>query len=347
MHSISFPQVGFRRQPLSGIAFTILIALAATQLAHHPLNQHLGLNAMVYAILIGMLVGNTIYPKLAHALQAGVNISKGQLLRLGIMLYGFRLTFEQVLGLGGSALIIDALMLCSTFALTYWLGYKVFKLDRTTSVLTGAGCSICGAAAILATAPVIKAKPAQVAPAVAVIVMFGSLAIIVYPWLQHLLVGTFSAQQFGVVVGSSVHEVAQVVAIGQQLGGVTADTAILTKMVRVMMLAPFLVFIALWFNRDKTEDKQTKASAQFPWFALIFLIVIGVNSVVHLPSQAIATINQVDNVLLLMAMAALGLTTQFSAFKQTGSKFLVLGGLVFIWLITASLGLTWLFLTLS
>lgn len=343
MLSISFPQVGFRRQPVSGIAFTLVIALLAMLLAEHSLNQQLGLNAMVYAIIIGMLIGNTIYPKLAQTLDAGINISKGQLLRLGIILYGFRLTFEQVFGLGGAAFLVDALILCSTFTLSYWLGHKLLGLDRTTSVLTGAGCSICGAAAILATAPITKAKSEQITPAVAVIVIFGSLAIVVYPWLQQLFEGVFTAQQFGVVVGSSVHEVAQVVAIGQQLGDTTADTAILTKMVRVMMLAPFLVFVALWFNQKQTTDNQPKASSQFPWFALVFLAVIGFNSIIQLPSQAIVAINQLDNLLLLMAMGALGLTTQLSTLKQAGSKLLILGGVIFIWLIAASLSLTWLF----
>lgn len=140
-----------------------------------------GFSALTVAILTGMVVGNTVYPKIWQRCDGGVLFAKQHLLRLGIILYGFRLTFSQIAEVGVSGIMIDILTLSSTFLLACFLGQKVFGLDRQTSWLIGAGSSICGAAAILATEPVIKAEPSKVTVAVATVVIFGTLAIFIYP----------------------------------------------------------------------------------------------------------------------------------------------------------------------
>ena len=146
----------------------------------------IGLSSLTLAILIGMILGNTVYSSFAEQLHVGVTFAKGQILRLAIMFYGFKLTLTQVSSVGLSAVMSDALVLTSTFLITYWLGTKWLKVDKQTTLLIGAGASICGAAAVIAAEPVIKAEAHKVTIAVATVVVFGTIAMLLYPFLYHL-----------------------------------------------------------------------------------------------------------------------------------------------------------------
>lgn len=332
---IRYPQGIVQRAP--GLLLTAAIALATAWLSNQPAVAQLGLGALTLAIIGGVIAGNTFYPALQPRCADGVQLAKQSLLRLGIILYGFRITFQQVLDVGLSGVVIDGLMLTSTFLLACWLGQRVLKLDRETAWLIGAGSSICGAAAVLATGPVIKARAASVAVAVATVVIFGTSAIFLYPLIWHsvatLLPGV-SLTAFGIYTGSTMHEVAQVVAAGHAIGSDAENAAVIAKMLRVMMLAPFLVMLGMWVRRRAATTDGSRQRIVFPWFALLFILVALFNSAHLLPPAAIAQINQLDNVLLAMAMAALGLTTQINQLKQAGLRPLLLGLLLFIWLIT-------------
>lgn len=320
---------------LPGLLLTAALAGLAALLASQPLLSQLGLGALTLAIVLGVLIGNTFYPALTPACHAGVLLAKQHLLRLGIVLYGFRITLQQIADVGLNGVVIDLLILSTTFLLTCFLGRKVLKLDRETVWLIGAGSSICGAAAILATEPVVKASSAKVAVAIATVVLFGTLAIFLYPLLWpvvHALFPDLTASQFGIYTGSTLHEVAQVVAAGHALGAETENAAVIAKMLRVMMLAPFLMLLGAWLRHDAAQQSGPRPRA-FPVFALVFILVALVNSLLPLPLHALRLINQLDNLILAMAMAALGLTTRFSALKQAGIRPLLLGLMVFLWLI--------------
>jgi len=169
----------------------------------------------------------------------------------------------------------------STFALACTLGPRLFGLDRTTAILIGAGSSICGAAAVMATAPVVRGRPEQVAVAVATVVGFGSVAMFLYPALFQLLdaIHPISTTSYGLWAGSTIHEVAQVVAAGHAVNEAAADTAVIAKMVRVMMLAPFLVALSAWFARSGARDAtRARPPVTIPWFALGFVALAGVRS---------------------------------------------------------------------
>jgi uncharacterized integral membrane protein (TIGR00698 family) len=327
---------------MQGLLLSVLIAAGATFAAKIPWLQASGFSALTIAIVLGMLVGNTAYGRLAPSCAAGVNFSKKNLLRLGIILYGFRLTFQDIGNVGLSGVAIDALVLTSTFGLALLLGTRVFKMDRNTALLIGAGSSICGAAAVMATEPVVRARPAQVTVAVATVVVFGSLAIFLYPLLYRLnLHFHFLADSplaFGIYTGSTVHEVAQVVAAARAISPEAANTAVIAKMVRVMMLAPFLMLLSAYISRrPAAADKQPAAGANaglaIPWFAFGFVAVVALNSLAWLPATVTSHINDIDAVLLAMAMAALGLTTHFSAIREAGLKPLLFAAMLFGWLI--------------
>lgn len=317
-----------------GVLLALIIALLAIWLGDSPRVQALGLGSLTLAIIGGILAGNTVYPRLTAHCDSGVLLAKQRLLRAGIVLYGFRLTLQQLTDVGMSGVIIDALTLTSTFIFACWAGQRLLGLDRDTSWLIGAGSSICGAAAVLATEPVIKADNAKVAVAIATVVIFGTLAIFLYPLMWPLvshMMPHITATDFGVYTGSTMHEVAQVVAAGHAIGPETENAAVIAKLMRIMMLAPFLLVLAAKVRRS--EPASQSGPIMFPWFALMFIGVTLFNSLHLLPETWISHINQLDNVLLATAMAALGLTTQVSALKRAGFKPLLLGLILFIWLI--------------
>ncbi|MGE9552732.1 YeiH family putative sulfate export transporter [Erwinia amylovora] len=320
----------------AGLLLALLLAVFATWLGKQPAIAALGLSALTLAILAGIVVGNTLYPRFANRCDPGVILAKQRLLRIGIVLYGFRLTFQQIADVGLSGVLIDILTLSSTFLMACWLGRRVFGLDRETVWLIGAGSSICGAAAVLATEPVLKAEASKVTVAIATVVIFGTLAIFIYPLLwaligPHLPFVTLS--QWGVFTGSTLHEVAQVVAAGHAVSPETENAAVITKMLRVMMLAPFLLILSARLRNSRAASGSAPGKMAFPWFALIFIGVALFNSLHLLPPPLVSSLNQLDNLLLAMAMAALGLTTHLSSLKKAGLKPVLLGLVLFIWLI--------------
>jgi uncharacterized integral membrane protein (TIGR00698 family) len=242
---------------LPGVALAAAIALLAIVLGNIGWLQAHGISALTMAIVLGIAVGNSVYPRIAAGSSHGVQFSKQTLLRLGIVLYGIRLTFQDIRHVGIAGVIIDTVVVCSTFALAWFLGTRWLGLDRKTAMLIGAGSSICGAAAVMAAEPVVRGRADQVTVAVSTVVVFGTIAIFLYPVLYHLnLFGISSPAAYGLFAGSTIHEVAQVVAAGRAIGEQAAATAVITKMVRVMLLAPFLLGLSVYLARESRSSRS-------------------------------------------------------------------------------------------
>jgi len=335
---------------LPGLAISGALAAAAMSLGDVAWLQEHGVSALTLAIVLGMLVGNTVFParpEIAAASGAGVGFAKQTLLRAGVVLYGLRLTVQDIGHVGLAGVAIDAVVLGSTFALACLLGTRWLGLDRKTAMLIGAGSSICGAAAVMAAEPVVKAKAEQVTVAVATVVVFGTLAIFLYPMLyglnQRWQLVPGGANGFGIYVGSTIHEVAQVVAAARSVGAKAADTAVIAKMVRVMMLAPFLIMLSAWLARSEAKHggipdghahgapHRTKLAV--PWFAFGFVGAVLFNSLHVLPHRVVGLVTEIDTIALAMAMAALGLSTHLSAIRKAGVKPLLLAAVLFAWLV--------------
>lgn len=316
-----------------GLALTAALTGAALWAGSFPAIAGAGFSALTLAILFGMVVGNTVYPKIWQPCDGGVIFAKQHLLRLGIILYGFRLTFAQIADVGVSGILIDVLTLSSTFFIACFLGQKVFGLDKHTSWLIGAGSSICGAAAVLASEPVVKAEASKVTVAVATVVIFGTIAIFLYPAMYPLLAHWFTPETYGIYMGSTMHEVAQVVAAGHAVSPDAENAAVIAKMLRVMMLAPFLIFLAARVKQLAPAGGSEKSKITIPWFAILFIVVAVFNSFHLLPKAMVDMLVTLDTVLLAMAMAALGVTTHVSALKKAGAKPLLMALVLFIWLI--------------
>lgn len=323
-----------------GLALVGLMAFGAGTVAAQPGFVAHGIGALTLAIVFGILVGNTFYGRIAVYCAPGVGFAKQTLLRLGIVLYGFRISLQDLGQLGWSGLAIDAVVLGSTFALASWAGPRFFGLQRGTSMLIGAGSAICGAAAVLATAPVLRAKPAQVAVAVSTVVLFGTLAMFLYPAMYHLVGDAWGVgpSEYGLFVGSTVHEVAQVVAAGQAVSSEAADTAVVAKMARVMMLAPFLMLLSAGLARYGGGDFSGRMAV--PWFAFGFIAVAVLHSSVPLPSTWVTALQEVSLLVLALAMSALGVSTQWSAVREAGFRPIALAALLAAWLVVGGFALT-------
>jgi uncharacterized integral membrane protein (TIGR00698 family) len=319
-----------------GLLLSAAVAAIATRLGTIAWLQAHGMSALTVAIVLGIVLGNTVYPSVATTSGPGVGLARQTLLRLGVILYGLRLTLHDIGQVGLAGVLIDAVLLSSTFALALLLGTRLFGLDRPTAMLIGAGNAICGAAAVMATEPLLRTRSEQVTVAVSTVVVFGTLAIFVYPALYELnlhwhLLPTGS-KAFGIYEGSTIHEVAQVFAAGHSISAATADTAVITKMVRVMMLAPFLLAMSGYLARTQTGSRGT-SRLRLPWFAFAFIAVVLFNSLDLLPHSIVAAATTTDTFLLAMAMAALGLTTHLAAIRRAGVKPMLLGAVLFIWLV--------------
>ncbi len=323
-----------------GLLLCAVLAIGGMILGQNEWMQAHGFSALSLSIVLGIVVGNTVYPHFAAMSGVGVHFSKQNLLRIGVVMYGLRLTVQDIGQVGIAGIITDTVVLCSTFALACYIGIKWLGMDSKTVMLIGAGSSICGAAAVMATEPVVRARAEQVTVAVATVVVFGTLAIFLYPALfklnQDWHVLPSGVDQFGIYAGSTIHEVAQVVAAARSVGTHAADTAVIAKMVRVMMLAPFLILLSLWLSKKESKNNAQMITAPkfaIPWFAFAFVGVVLFNSLQLLPSATQPVTTQIDTILLAMAMAALGLSTHISSIRKAGFKPLLLALILFAWLV--------------
>ncbi|MEQ1977177.1 YeiH family protein [Xenorhabdus sp. SGI240] len=329
---------------IPGLILVAVLTALAIYIGTIPWFINMGLGVLTLAILLGMVIGNTLYPPLKSTCDSGIHFSKHYLLRAGIILYGFRLTFQQITDVGATGILIDVIMLSSTFFMALWIGRAFFRLDSQTVILIGAGSSICGAAAVMATEPVVKAPASKVAVAVSTVVIFGTLAIFIYPWIYQLNAHyqwfNFTQETFGIFSGSTVHEVAQVVAIGHALGSEAENAAVISKMIRVMLLAPFLLLLSSYLSRVEIKNcngHSQKSPITIPWFAVFFIATAGFNSFHLLPKSLVNHIVVADTIMLAMAMIALGLTTHISAIRQAGVKPILLALILFVWLVAGGL----------
>jgi uncharacterized integral membrane protein (TIGR00698 family) len=318
-----------------GLALSASLAVLGISAAGMPAVRHYGLSALTLAIVLGIVAGNTFFPRVAAHTAVGVDFSKSTLLRAGIILFGLRITLQDIAAVGWAGIIIDAVMVAATFVIAVQLGTRIFRLDRQTSMLIGAGSALCGAAAVMATEPVVRGQAYKVSVAVATVVVFGTLAMFAYPLLYPFL--GLSQHAYGVFTGSTVHEVAQVVAAGRSVSEAAAATAVIEKMLRIMMLAPFLMVLSgLKEHRlGAGADGQAagRAPIVIPWFAVLFIVANLVNSVHVLPASVVAGLTQIDTLLLATAMAALGLNTQVSAIRRAGARPLLLAATLFVFLL--------------
>ena len=329
-----------RSSMLHGVLLITLFSCAAFYIGDMGFVKSLSFSPMIVGIILGMLYANSLRNNLPETWVPGIQFCSKRILRIGIILYGFRLTFQNVVEVGIPAICIDAIIVTVTICGGVLIG-RLMKMDRGIALLTSVGSGICGAAAILGTESAIKVKPYKTAVAVSTVVIFGTIAMFLYPILYRNGILDLTPQEMGIFTGSTVHEVAHVVGAGNAMGKEVSDPAIIVKMIRVMMLVPVLLIISYSVMRAavKSGDASGRGKISMPWFAILFPVVIGFNSLNLLPAGLVDFINTFDTFLLTMAMTALGAETSIDKFRKAGAKPFILAFILFIWLMVGGYAL--------
>lgn len=324
-----------RGSMLHGILLIALFSCAAFYIGEAQFLKDISFSPMIIGIILGMLYANSLRNNLPQTWVPGIQFCSKKILRLGIILYGFRLTFQDVVAVGAAGIVIDAIVVLVTILGGVALG-KMLKMDSDTALLTSVGSGICGAAAVLGAESAIQTKPYKTAVAVATVVIFGTISMFIYPIAYRAGILDLSPEQMGIFAGSTLHEVAHAVGAGNAMGDAISNTTVIVKMIRVMLLVPVLLILGYWVALRAARNGSgaaAKGKVAVPWFALGFLVVIGFNSFDLLPAAVVNAINYIDTFLLTMAMAALGAETSMDKFKKAGAKPFVLAFLLYIWLL--------------
>ena len=320
-----------RLRPASVLPGVLLTgAIAGAAFAARGLPGLSMFSPMILAMAAGMFIRNAFGAP--ERMRYGVLFAMRRILRLAIVLLGLQLTFAQVVSVGASGVALIAATLAASFLFTTWLG-RALGVEQRLSELIAAGTSICGASAVVATNMVTGAKDEDVAYAIACVTLFGSIAMFCYPPLGALL--DLSANAYGLWAGASIHEIAQVVAAAFQRGREAGEFGAVAKLSRVMMLAP--VVMALGVLRAKGSAGQGGAHAPAPWFVYGFVAMVGANSLVSLSPDMKATIAAGTSFLLAMALAAMGLETDFGKLRAKGLRPFMLGLASFLFIACFSL----------
>ena len=313
------------------------IALTALSLASLPTVAQWGLSALPLAIVLGIVAGH-LWSAPASALgQQVTRFCQQRCLRAGIILFGLSLSFQQIVAVGWQAVLLNISVIALIISVGLWVGIRLLKLPSDMAILISAGSAICGAAAILATDSTLKARQQQVTVAVATVVIFGTLAMFAYP-LIFPYVGMSDAL-FGIYIGSTVHEVAQAVAAGQSISPEALNHAVVTKLIRVMLLAPFILILGKVLMRTRTQamGESETCTVVVPWFVFGFIAMTAVNSLWVLPAVVTEYAAVLSQFLLALAMAALGMQTRWYLLRDAGVKPVLLALVLFVLLLGGGL----------
>jgi len=296
-----------------GIALAVIFAIAATHL------EGLGLGpALAIALVLGIAASHWTN---TAVLKPGLQFAAKHLLALGVALLGIRLSFQDIMALGWAPAIVMVAAMAVTIGVSLVLA-RAMGLGTRIGILGGVGTAVCGASAAIATASVFPKDANQerdTSLVVVTVVALSALAMIVYPMIVVAL--GLSNTQAGIVLGGSIHNVPQAVAAGFTVSDTSGDVATLTKLFRVSLLAPIVIAVSIAIgNRGDTARKRVG----IPWFILVFALLMVVGSVIAVPPVVRDTTLDVSNWLLLIAIAAIGMSTSLGSLRAAGPKVVVL-----------------------
>jgi uncharacterized integral membrane protein (TIGR00698 family) len=329
-------------QVAPGVGVAVVIAAVATVIGHFaPL-----LGAPVAGIVLGVLLSSWL--RRYSALAPGVGYAKGFVLQLAVVVLGSQLSLHQVVhvGVGSLPVMLGTLAVC--LALAFLLGRRM-GIDRDLRTLIGVGTGICGASAIAAVSPVIRAKSNDIAYAVSTIFLFNVLAVLAFPPIGHAF--GLSQHDFGLFAGTAVNDTSSVVAAATTYGAAAGNYAVVVKLTRTLMIIPIcLGLAALVRRRDARTDGTTvrteehalvRALKLVPWFLIGFLIVAAANTLGLVPASSHNALQHVSLFLITVALSAIGLSTDVAALRRAGHRPLLLGLCLWVAVATTSLLLQW------
>jgi uncharacterized integral membrane protein (TIGR00698 family) len=290
------------------------------------------------ALVLGVIAGciPPFRPALDGSLKPGLAVSSRRLLRLGIVVLGLQLSLANIVQLGWLTIVAIVALVGVSFLVTWLIG-RAFRLEGDQAVLFAAGFSICGVSAVGAMSAARGSDPKDTGTPVALVTLYGTLAIVVLPALAPVF--GLNDVQFGHWVGASVHDVGQVVATAQTFGTAALAAAIVVKLTRVLMLAPMVAITSLNTRRNGTATG--KRPAIVPLFILGFLVMVLIRSFVPLPVAVLDIANTLQSILLAMALFGIGASLRLEQLARSGVRGLGAGLVSWIVLLGLGLGIVW------
>ncbi|MBD2869518.1 YeiH family protein [Paenibacillus arenilitoris] len=313
-HRASLGNLNVKLNFALGTAITLLLAIAAKYIAMLPLLHIMG--QLVIAILLGTAFRSWLgVPK---RMTAGVTFASKKLLRIGIILLGLRLNLADMMNAGPKAFLIAAINVVFTILLVYGLARRL-GAGKKLGMLTACGTAICGAAAVVAIAPQMKADDREIAISAATVALLGTVFTLGYITLYPVL--GLSAAGYGIFSGATLHEIAHVIAAAAPGGEEAIELAVIVKMSRVALLVPAAILIGLWHRRSAKEPgKKSQNKLPVPWFILGFLAMSALHSLNVVPAALTERLIVAAYFLIAMAMAGLGLGVDLAVFRKLGQR---------------------------
>jgi len=302
------------------IIMTLACSILGTILGGLPYLSIIG--ALVISLVLGMMF--QLYRPAINKAEMGIGFISNKFLRLGIILLGFKLNLIDLAHAGVKTILLAMIIVSGVVVLTYNIARK-FGVSKRLAILTASGTGICGAAAVMGVSPQIKVRPEEEKAkhndevlAVAIVAILGTvftlIEIGIRPWLH------MTSTQFGVMAGGSLHEIAHAIATGGAGGPVSLDAAIITKLSRVLMLAPTALVIGIWYQHQDNKQSAGKQKLPIPWFMAGFLAASVIGTFAPISSGNLALLVKAAYLILGMAMAALGMTVNFKEFLSSGKN---------------------------
>lgn len=290
----------------------------------------IAVSPLVLALATGAMVKNFL--GIPACAAAGIKGATRRALRAGVVAMGLQLPLSELMSMGPQGALIVGGALIATFAVTLWLGSKL-GVDPRLAQLIAAGTSICGASAVVATNTVARAEEEDVAYAVAAVSIFGTVSVLLYPMLGHML--QMTADSYGLWVGASIHEIGQVAAAADAWKS-SSDIAMIAKLSRVMLLAPVVLLLGAFAKRARMATQDTRR-VEPPWFLLGFLVMMLVGSADCISAEHKQWSAGAATLLLTLALAGLGLELDLRKLHTRGWRPLALGALSSVFICVSTL----------
>lgn len=302
---------------LPGLLLTIFIAILATWFGQ-KIQTYVKIETLTIAIILGILLNNTV--KIPQNMYSGIKFSLKKLLKVGIVLLGFKLNIQGVIALGPKLLLLVLIFVPLVIGVFMFLN-KWFGVNKKLATLLGVGSCICGASAVVALAPVINADEDDAVVAVSIVSVLGAIGVIIYSGVSSLM--SLSDIHYGVWSGLTLHGVAHAIAAAFAQGDIAGEIGTFVKMARVLMLVPVSIFLSLKF---KTGEQK----ASFPLYVLLFILAGIINSLNLIPNEITKILGQLSSYMILLAMTAMGLSVNFKQIIGKGIRAFVMAALLFL-----------------
>jgi len=314
-----------------GLLLALAIAIVAALLGRvAPI-----VGAPVFAILLGALIA--ILRRPSPALRPGITFASKQLLQWSIVLLGAHLSLSEIVQGGAQSLPVMLGTLVIVLVLAYLVG-RALGLDRDIRRLVGIGTAICGGSAIAAVASVIEADQADIAYSLGVVFLFNVVAVLIFPALGHLM--QLSQHAFGLWAGTAINDTSSVVAAAFAYGRHAGNDAVIVKLTRTTLIVPIVLFYG-WRKIQQAREGANAIDwrAIVPWFILWFLVAAAINSFGLIPAAAQGPLQELALFSITVALAGVGLGTDFQRIRAAGVRPLVLGAILWAAIALSSLAI--------